>query len=160
MVALESKERKADDPGDSDADDDHGDDQDEGQQRDWRPHRRGYGLPDAGVVTLEEQRDEEFVFGPAAPLVAEWRRLRTGSDQVVSRVDRAQVAVRRLDLEAEMLGEHRLTLPPDTYSLGDGRRADHVRWRRDALAKTQRKLGKAKLARLLRWVFTLGLWGR
>ncbi|MYC33929.1 MAG: hypothetical protein F4X64_12245 [Chloroflexi bacterium] len=67
MVALESMERKADDPGDSDADDDHGDDQDEGQQRDWRPHRRGYGLPDAGVVTLEEQRDEEFVFGPAAP---------------------------------------------------------------------------------------------
>ncbi|MYC33930.1 MAG: hypothetical protein F4X64_12250 [Chloroflexi bacterium] len=59
-----------------------------------------------------------------------------------------------------MIGEYHLTLRPDTYPLDGARCADHVRWRRDALAKTQRKLGKAKLARLLRWVFTLGLWGR
>ena len=39
-----------------------------------------------------------------------------------------------------MLGEYRLTLPPDTYPLDDGRRADHVRWRRDALAEARREL--------------------
>lgn len=44
----------------------------------WRPPRREHGLPDAGVVTLEEQPDEEHAFGPATQLVAEWRRLRTG----------------------------------------------------------------------------------
>ena len=44
----------------------------------WRPPRRRHGLPDAGVVTLEEQADEEDAFGPATELVAEWRRLRTG----------------------------------------------------------------------------------
>ena len=45
----------------------------QGQPGDWRPPRRGHGLPDAGVVTLEEQPDEEHAFGPAEPLVAEWR---------------------------------------------------------------------------------------
>ena len=56
-------------------------------------------MPDAGVVTLEEQPDEEFAFGPAAALVAEWRHLRTGAGRSVSRVDRAQAAVRRWELE-------------------------------------------------------------
>jgi len=56
-----------------------------------------------------------------------------------------------------MIGKYHLTLPPDIYPLDDARRADHVCWRRDALAETQRKLGKAKLARSLRRVFALGL---
>ncbi len=87
-------------------------------------------MPDAGVVTLEEQPDEDHAFGPAAVLVAEWRRLRTGGGQSVCRVERTQVAVRWWELEARMLGEYRLTLPPDSYPLVDARRADHVRWQR------------------------------
>ena len=58
---------------DADADDAHGDDQEDGVAQDWRPPRRRPGMPDAGVVTLEEQPDEAFAFGPAAALVAEWR---------------------------------------------------------------------------------------
>ena len=115
-------------------------------------------MPDAGVVTLEEQIDAEFAFGPAAPLVAEWRQLRTASSQCASRADRAQAAVRRWELEVRMLGEFHLILPPDTYPLDDTRRVDHVRWRRDALAEAQRELGRAKRVRLLRRVFTLRLW--
>ena len=41
-------------------------DEGQGQPEKWRPPRRGHGLPDAGVVTLEEQPDEAT-------------RLRTGS---------------------------------------------------------------------------------
>ena len=141
---------------DADADNKRGHDQADGVAQDWRRP----GLPDAGVVTLEEQPDKEFAFGPAVELVAEWRRLRTGGEQVVSRVDRARAAVRRWELEARMLGEYRLTLPPDTYSLDGARRADHVRWRREALAESQRELRRAKRARLLRRVITLGLWRR
>ncbi|MYC33284.1 MAG: hypothetical protein F4X64_08920 [Chloroflexi bacterium] len=141
-----------------DVDDAHGHDRADGVGLDWRPPRCRPGMPDAGVVTLEEQPDEEHAFGPAAPLVAEWRRLRADSRQGVSRVDRAQAAVRRWELEARMLGEYRLTLPPDTYPLDDARCADHVRWRRDALAGAQRELGRARRARLLRRVITLGLW--
>ena len=57
-----------------------------------------------------------------------------------------------------MLGDYHLTLPPDTFPLDDGRRADHVRWRRDALAEARKELGRAKLVRLLRRVITLGIW--
>lgn len=116
-------------------------------------------MPEAGVVTLEEQPDEEHAFGPAV-LVAEWRMLRAGGDPLTSRVDRAQAAARRWDLEAELLGEYRLALPPDTHPLDDGRRAYQVRWQRDALAEARRELGRAKRARLLRRVLTLGVWPR
>ena len=37
------------------------------------PSRRGAGLLNAGVVTLETQPDEKDAFGPAAALVNEWR---------------------------------------------------------------------------------------
>ena len=51
----------------------------------WRPPRRGHGLFDAGVVTLEEQPDDAHAFGPAAALVAEWRSLRAGGETQGSR---------------------------------------------------------------------------
>ena len=141
-----------------DAGDGSGDVDDNVRGRDWLPPRRDPGMPDVGVVTLEEQLDEEHAFGPAAALVAQWRQLRVDGDQVVSRVDRAQAAVRRWELEAELLGEYHLTLPPDSYPLDDARRADQVRWRRDALVDARRELGGARRARLLRRVLTLGLW--
>ena len=85
----------------------------------WRPPRRGHGLPDSGVDTLEQQHDEEHAFGPVAPLEAEWRAVRAmmGDGLAGSRVDRAIAAVRRLELEAAMLREFRLTLPPETEPL-------------------------------------------
>ena len=162
LAALEDVQQSGDVAGgvnvDADDDDEHGHEQGESAAQDWRPPRRRPGLPDAGVVTLEEQPDDEFAFGPAAALVAEWRQLRAGGNRAVIRVDRAQAAVRRWELEAMMLGECRLTLPPDTYPLDDGRRVDHVRWRREALVEAQKELRKAKWERLLRRVITLGLW--
>ena len=156
MAALEDTKGQADDTGAVDAPDDPGND----LGQDWRPPRRRPGMPDAGVVTLEEQPDETHAFGPAAPLVAEWRRLQAGGDQAADRVDRARAAVRRWELEAEMLGEFHLTMPPETYPLGDARRADHVRSRQEALAQAGRELSRARRLRLLRRVLTLGLWRR
>ena len=131
----------------------------QGQPGDWRPPRRGPGLPDAGVVTLGEQPDEDHAFGPAAPLVAEWReiRARVGDGLADSRVDRAVVAVRRWELEAEMLLDFQLTLPAETEPLDESRRNDHVRWREEALAEVRRELQKARRMRLLRRVVTVGL---
>ena len=131
-----------------------------GQPGERRPPRRGHGIPDVGVVTLEEQPDEELAFGPATPLVAEWRGIRAGmgDGSVVSRVDRAVTAVRRWELEAVMLREFRLTLPPETAPLDESRRKDHVRWREEALAEARRELGRATRARLLKRMLTLGLW--
>ena len=130
--------------------------------KEWRPPQRGPGMPDAGVVTLEEQPDEEHAFGPAAPLVAEWRRVEEGvrEGSAGSRVDRALAAVRRWELEAEMLEEYHLTLPPETHPLDDERRADHVRRRRRALAEARTELAMAERARRMRRALSLGLWRR
>ena len=124
----------------------------------WRPPRRRHGLPDAGVVTLEEQPDETHAFGPAAPMVAEWRQLRTGGDATGSRVDRARAGVRRWELETELLQEFHLTLPPETEPLDEARRTDHLRWRQNALAEARVERAGARRVRLLRHILTLGLW--
>ena len=124
----------------------------------WRPPRRDHGLPDAGVVALDEQPDEAHAFGPASDLVAEWRQLRTGGDATGSRVDRARASVRRWDLEIAMLRDFRLTLPPETEPVDETRRADHLRWRMEALAAAQREMSKATRMRWLRRALTLGIW--
>ena len=124
----------------------------------WRPPRRRHGLPDAGVVTLEEQSDEEHAFGPAAPLVTEWRKLRSGDEGLGSRVDRARAVMRRWELETELLRDFHLTLPPETEPLDEAGRADHLRWRQNALAEARAELAGARRVRLLRRIFTLGLW--
>ena len=115
---------------------------------------------DQRVAALEEQPDEEHAFGPAAPLVAEWRQLLTGGDQATSRVDRARAVVRRWELEAVMLKDFYLTLPPETHPLDDARQADHVRWRQETLAEARRNLGQAQRAQLIKRILTLGLWER
>ncbi len=126
----------------------------DGQRKEWQPPRRDHGRPDAGVVTLEEQPDEEHAFGPAAQLVAEWRSLRTQGETAGSRVDRAWASVRRWELEIAMLSDYGLTLPPETEPLDASRREDHLRWRKEALAAA---LAKARRLRWLRRALTLGL---
>jgi len=76
LAALEYSRQSGDAPEvvgvdtDADADDALGHDLTDGVDQDWRPPRRRPGMPDAGVVTLEVQPDEEHAFGPAAALVA------------------------------------------------------------------------------------------
>ena len=66
--------------------------------------------------------------------------------------------VRRWELEAELLENWHLTLPPETEALDESRKKDHVRWREEALAVARRELDKAIRLRMLRRVLTLGLW--
>ena len=124
------------------------------------PPRRGAGPPNVGVVTLETQPDEEEAFGPAVALVVEWRSLRNPAARLGNRVERAQTAERRWELEVELLRDFHLTLPPETEPLDDSRRADHIRWRLEALAEARRELARAKRIRVLRRILTLGLWWR
>lgn len=157
VAELEDHKPAGEAAGIVDADDANSHKQSDNIGRGWRPPRHRPGMPDAGVVTLQEQSGEEFAFGPSVALEAEWRRLRTADGQSLSHVDRSKPAVRRWALEAELLGDYHLTLPPDTYPLDNGRRADHVRWRRDALAEARRELAVPG-APLLRRVVTLGFW--
>ena len=123
----------------------------------WTPPKRAHGLPDSGVVTLEEQPDEEHAFGPAVEMVAEWRRLRTGGSEGRKRVERARAEERRWELEVVMIGDFGLTLPPETEPLSEARRDDHLGWRAETLRPTRRERVRAEW---LRRVLTLGLWWR
>jgi len=136
------------------------DDGEEGQRREWWPPRREHGLPDAGVVTVKEQPDEGHAFGPAAQLVAEWRRLRTQGEASGGRFDRAWASVRRWEFEIAMLRDYGLTLPPETEPLDASRREDHLRWRKEALEEAWRELAKARRVLWLRRAFTFGAWWR
>ena len=122
----------------------------------WTPPKRAYGLPDSGVVTLEEQPDEAHAFGPAAEMVAEWRRIRTGA-ATGTKIERATAEERRWQLEVAMIGEFGLTLPPETEPLNESRRDEHLRWRRETLKQARTARVRAEwLKRLL----TLNLWRR
>ncbi len=118
-------------------------DDDDGSAQ-WEPPRRDHGLPDAGVVTLEEQPDEEHAFGPAAPLVKEWRGLRTGAEASSGRVDRAKAAVRRWELEVAMLGDYGLTLPPETEALDALRRENHLTIASQGPGRSKAGVGKGE----------------
>ena len=67
---------------------------DSGRQ-DWRPPRRRPGMPGAGVVTLDEQADEEHAFGPAKALAPERWSVRSSGQAPGRWVDRAAARVRR-----------------------------------------------------------------
>ena len=113
-----------------------------------------------GVVTLEPQENETQALGPAASLVDEWRMLRIGENIPKGRVKRAKAQERRWELEIALIEKFGLTLPPEVESLNTTDRETHLSWRRETLRRARKETTKTKQLRLLRRVFTLGLWRR
>ena len=115
---------------------------------------------DPEVVTVEPAEDDPEVYGPAWPLVREWRRMQADHPNRGSSLSWLVAEERLLTLDLAMLEEHGLTLPPETQPLrGFGRRGQ-TGWRRKALHDTQRTLRRRRLLRWVRRVLTLGLWWR
>ena len=96
------------------------------------------------VVALEARPHEQETFGTAAPLVMEWRRLRTGGYVGSGRVERARIEERRWELEIEMIKEFGLTLPPETEPLPKSKRDTHLGWRKEALGRAHRERIRAE----------------
>lgn len=90
----------------------------------WRPPR-----PYPQLVTLEREEGEELVYGEAAPLIVEWRRVRDECFQNKGGVAGTAACVRMRELEIALIGEHELTLPPAQYPWDQFERRDQV-WRR------------------------------
>ena len=112
------------------------------------------------LVTLEAEEGEELVYGKAAPLIAEWRRARAGHlDERRSRVEQATDWVRMCELELALIGEHGLTLPPDSYPWDRFQRRDALRRRELWLDYARAERRRALCWRLLRRVLTFG-WRR
>ena len=126
-----------------------------------RPQSQGaMRRTDPEVVTEEPADDDLEVYGPAWPLVEEWRRLRAGHPHRGRSLSWLMTEERLLVLELAMLEEHGLTLPPETQPLrGFGRRGQ-TGWRHTALHDTRRAVRKRKMLRWVRRSLTLGLWWR
>ena len=78
------------------------------------PPRHLFRSTSPSVVTMEPQPSDEEVYGSALPLVEKWRRLRQ-SHLAQGRGLHWLVEEERLRiLEIDLIGEHELTLPPDT----------------------------------------------
>ena len=120
----------------------------------------GRGAHRPGVVTLEPLDGEEDALGKAAPLVAEWRRLRGEEGRRGSAVERVRAEERRWELEGELIAEHGLALPPETEPLHPSRHDDQLRWRRVTLGRVRSQRVRAERLRLLRRILTFGLWWR
>lgn len=108
----------------------------------------------AELVTREPTPDDEETFGRAWPMVAEWRELKDTHPHDGRGTAWLKVEERLLEIEAALLTEFGLTLPPETEPLRGFGRAGQINWRLTALDDTRRALERR---RLLRWVLTLGL---
>ena len=101
------------------------------------------------LVTLEPEAGEENVYGDAAPLVVEWRRVRgdvlAGGDSRSAR----QSVDRLRELEIALIGEYGLTLPPALHPWDRFQRRDELERRTRAMEESRRGgLG----AQVLRWL--------
>ena len=109
------------------------------------------------LVTLEPAEDDEQVFGPAWPLIVEWRGLKDSHPNRGKGLSWLVTEERFLSVELALLEKHGMTLPPETYPLKGFDRNGQLNWRRTALYDTRRARAKREL---LRRVLTLGLWRR
>ena len=107
------------------------------------------------LVTDEAEPGEELVYGDAATaLIVRWREARDAAPRTRDALERLNVRERRMELEIELIQEHRLTLPPATHPWTWGDRDQEVRRRNDALNELMVERRMLKLRRFL----TLGLW--
>ena len=121
-----------------------------------QPSQRSTERPYLDVVTPEPLPDDAVVYGEAAAMVEEWRRLRR-TDPVTK--DRpVRVEERMLELEIALIDDFKLTLPPETYPWDGLSRADQVYWRIRALRDARRRRVRWDVRRFVRRVVTLRLW--
>ena len=112
------------------------------------------------LVTVDPEPGEEGVYGEATPLIVDWRRVRTDRLEARDRLSRARTEERMRELEITMIGEFRLTLPPETHPWDDRARTDAVHLRTQALERVRGERIRAQRRRWVRRIVTLGLWWR
>ena len=108
-------------------------------------------------LATREPADDEAAFGPAWPLIVEWRGLKDSHPNQGKGLSWLVAEERLMEVEVALLEEHGLTLPPETQPLRGLERGSQLNWRRAALYDTRRARVKREL---LRRVLSLGLWRR
>ena len=110
------------------------------------------------LVTVNPEPGEERVYGEATPLIVEWRRVRIDLLEAGDRLASAMAEERMRELEIALIGEFKLTLPPETYPWDDRARTNAAHLRMQALDRVRGERIRAQLQRWIRRILTLGLW--
>ena len=124
------------------------------------PTKRRYVRPRTypQLVTPEAEPDEDLVYGEAAPVIVEWRRVRAEFLKTRTTLDRTEVQDPMLEMEIALVGEHELTLPPASFPWDEFDRRDKVWELTQDLKRVRAERNRALLRRWLRRVLTFGLW--
>ena len=110
------------------------------------------------LVTLEAEPDEDLVYGDAASVIVEWRRVRAEFLKTGATLDRTEVQEPMLEMEIALVWEHELTLPPASFPWDQFDRRDQVWGLTQDLKRVRAERNRALLRRWLRRVLTFGLW--
>ncbi len=113
----------------------------------------------AGVVTVEPVPGEDDLHGEAMAVVTEWRQRRREFAEAGARLAMAAAEERLREIEVRMIGEGRLTLPPETQPWDDSTRESQLELHRTALERARKERVRAEWRRRLRLLLTLGRWG-
>ena len=130
-----------------------GADSEPGPKRRYAPSR-----PYPQLVTPEAEPDEDLVYGDAAPVIVEWRRVRAEFLKTRTTLDRTEVQEPMLEIEIALVGEHGLTLPPASFPWDEFDRRDKVWELTQDLKRVRAERNRALLRLWLRRVLTCGLW--
>ena len=147
LVRLEAGRSESETPSPTGADSESG-----SQRRYVRP--RTYPQ----LVTPEAEPDEDLVYGEAAPVIVEWRRVRAEFLKTRTTLHRTEVQEPMLEMEIALVGEHELTLPPASFLWDEFDRRDKVWELTQDLKRVRAERNRALLRRWLRRVLTFGLW--
>ena len=109
------------------------------------------------VVSDQPEPDEATRFGAAAPLVAEWRRLRDDFDAAPNELAKLLAEWDLLELEIVMIGVCGLTLPPHDFPWDRFELEDETRRRQHRMVEMRGEIRREKRRRRLRRICTLGL---
>ena len=113
------------------------------------------------VVSLHpDPGNDEKRFGAAAPLVAEWRRLRDEYRAAPDALAKLRTEEDLLEMEIVLIGGCGLTLPPEDYPWDRFDLEDQTRRRSRRLTVVQEEIRRGERMRWMRRMFTLRLWRR
>lgn len=119
----------------------------------WFP-RRTYPQ----MVTKEPAEDDEYVYKEAWPVVQEWREVSGGHRYKGKTLTWMKRHERLLELEARLLDEFQLTLPPARHPIDREWRRKLLRWNEDDLRSIRGRIVRRLMLRWVRRILTLGLW--
>ena len=101
------------------------------------------------AVTLEPEPVDAQDYDHAWPLVDEWRKLKSRHPDQGKGLSWLVDEERLRELEIELIGEHELTLAPDTDPWDSFGRRTQVRWRTQTLDRVRRERARAQIRQVV-----------